>query len=231
MPLLAPDGSELASTRDAWSPHVPLSPWAASSLPPFARARRFLEHVGTLPAFAWADVLRRADAVAPAARRDTMQHVGELLTMHARRQACDALLHVAHDAVDAARAAGRLGSESVQRAAAVATGSAFALVVRDRLSPAEFTILFMPFDAAVARQRSAGDELGRTSDEPRATVAAPLAVVPTVEARVCQAGVRRTVVLNPARELVPTSQRCASRCPRYADGRCAGRGDAVVAQP
>jgi hypothetical protein len=146
MPLLAAARFELApGARCARSPLPPRDPWSASVLPPFARARRFLEHVATLSARDWTGVVQRAAAIDAAARRGAMQQLGELLETRTRRRTCDAILRVAQDAVDAAREHGQLGADVAARAATLASAAAFALVLRDHLPAADFDALYAPF--------------------------------------------------------------------------------------
>jgi hypothetical protein len=147
MPILAAPGPELApGALGALPPPLPSrDPWSASALPPFALARRFLEHVATLTARDWADVVRRAATADAVVRRGAMQQLGELLETRTRRRTCDAILRIAQDAVDAAREHGQLGADVAARAATLASGAAFALVLRDHLPPADFDALYAPF--------------------------------------------------------------------------------------
>ena len=217
---------EFIDIRRASSPPLDSwNPWHASSLPPFVRARSFLEYVGTLSATEWIEVLRRAANLDPHARRSAMQRTGELLTAHTRRRACDALVRVAHDAVDSARDDGRLLVTDLRRAAALACGSAFALVVRDRLLPAEFDALYAPFERTSLASRHRGDVI---VPAPSSAAADPLGGSPDPaflrEVRSLRlATVHEGMDRGPGCVRTAAGKPCAPRCARHEAGECRGR--------
>ena len=151
MTLLAPCEFERADRVHSVADRLALrDPRSASLLPPFARARRFLEHVGGLSAAEWDDVLRRADADADARGR-AVRHLRAMFVTPARRTARDALLRVAEHAVFGATDQGRIDDDVADNASSLASDAALALVLRDLLPFEHFDALFHPFSTDASR--------------------------------------------------------------------------------
>lgn len=153
MPLLAerpPSGIALRTCFHKFAPRPPAyrDPRAASTLPPFARARRFLEHLHTLSGAEWDGVIARATP-RTSAWQDAAGHAQAMFVTGARKAARDAL------AAEARRVISHVQSRLDSRVAfdpafvpdpgAFVTAAALALVLRDLLPPELFEALYAPF--------------------------------------------------------------------------------------
>ena len=118
-------------------------PLARSPLPPFARARRFLEHAGALSRRGWDDAIARS--LAPDARLAATRRVAALIAEHPQSRAMDALARAAQQAARDAVRDRRLATGFETRAAGLASHAAFALALREQLATREFEVLYAPF--------------------------------------------------------------------------------------
>lgn len=119
-------------------------PRSASVLPPFARARRFLEHVAGLDADAWARLSREAGDLTEV-WWDAEHHVRIMFVTPPRRAARDAIIGEAQRVVSAAQARMMIDGESIDTLNAFIAAAALSLVLRDLLPPELFERLYSAF--------------------------------------------------------------------------------------
>ena len=115
-------------------------------LPPFARARRFLEHVATLDELGWDSLLQR---IASSAELDESRarHLQSMFVTSARQAARDALMR---EAVRVCEHAVKLERVDAFRTTSLSTRvacAALALSLRDLLPPELFELIYGPFSA------------------------------------------------------------------------------------
>jgi hypothetical protein len=141
---LSGDASANRFHRFAPQPLSYADPRSASTLPPFARARRFLEYVASLGEEAVGQLLEDFDG-----RRDSTvdadRHVQRMFVTSARQQGRDAVVRQAEHVCDELVRSGRVavhGAEPLRRHVATA---ALALVLRDLLPPELFDNVYGPF--------------------------------------------------------------------------------------
>lgn len=151
----------LAPSSDAATPRFhrfaprPLAysdPRSASQLPPFARARRFLEHVAAQDEVQW-DALRERVGELPELDESRERHLHSMFVTPARQSARDALVC---EAERVCRYAARFGRVEMFHAASLSRRvacAALALVLRDLLPPELFELAYGPFSAeSVSRE-------------------------------------------------------------------------------
>ncbi len=118
-------------------------PRSASVLPPFARARRFLEHVASLDRDEWAR-LGTGAANLTEAWWEAERHVRIMFVTPARRVARDAIIAEAHRVVHTAVTLERTSADCTAMSAFIAA-AALSLVLRDLLPPELFERLYGAF--------------------------------------------------------------------------------------
>ncbi|MES2523540.1 MAG: hypothetical protein V4617_12625 [Gemmatimonadota bacterium] len=119
-------------------------PRSASVLPPFARARRFLEHVAGLDGDQWARLAEQASAVTEV-WWEAERHVRIMFVTPSRRAARDAVMNEARRVVDSARARTPLDANCPETLGSYIAAAALALVLRDLLPPELFERLYGAF--------------------------------------------------------------------------------------
>lgn len=146
MPTSEPTRAARPATHDAmW--HSPL--------PPFVRAHRFLECLGTLSAADWQRVVHRATEADGAVHRAALRRLDALRAEHGQLRAFAALRRVADDALDAVQRRQRMAPELATRAASLAAQAAFALALRERLPACDAVALYTPVASALSARRPA----------------------------------------------------------------------------
>ena len=118
-------------------------------LPPFARARRFLEHLATLSRGDWTRIIAQG-ASRVAERHEAARHLRVMFVTPERRIAREAIVHGARDVVAVAKARGLLPTAIAEDATSLASDAAVALIVRDLLPPEHFHALYWPFGTTSA---------------------------------------------------------------------------------
>lgn len=119
-------------------------PRSASVLPPFARARRFLEHVAVLDAEEWTRLARAASTLTEV-WWDAERHVRIMFVTSPRRAARDAIISEAERVVGAARARAFTDHDCPDTMHAFIAAAALSLVLRDLLPPELFERLYGAF--------------------------------------------------------------------------------------
>lgn len=119
-------------------------PRASSSMPPFVRARRFLEHLCTLNEAGWTDVItREADDTEVRDRAERL--IGDMFMTEATVVSRDAIVAETRRVVRRAADNGFLAVGCIPRAARLSANATLALVLRDALPDAEFRTLYGSF--------------------------------------------------------------------------------------
>lgn len=149
MPQLAerpPSATTLRTYFHRFAPRPPAyrDPRAASALPPFARARRFLEHLHAMRAEEWDGVIARATPCKPA-WQDAARHADAMFVTGARKAARDALRAEASRVMAHVQCRVAIDPARVPEPGAFVTAAALALVLRDLLPPELFETLYAPF--------------------------------------------------------------------------------------
>jgi len=119
-------------------------PRAPIPLPPFVRARRFLEHVCTLQKSGWSDVVARKSSGTQ--NRDHAEQLrADMFMSEGAEISCNAIITEARRVVRRAMDNGFLPAELTPRAARLATNATLALVLRDVLPESDFRALYGSF--------------------------------------------------------------------------------------
>jgi len=168
---------------------VAADPLWASALPPFIRARRFLEHLDILSAADWQQIIRRAHDADALARAKAIRHIGELLLLHPQTRAFGSLSSAAHDALASAGRQRIVPADLVAHVGRLTSVAACALALRERLPAAHAGALYGPFAWAAAARlgcdaRSHLDDRGRDR-EPFSRGACTLACASGMSASRC----------------------------------------------
>jgi hypothetical protein len=108
-------------------------------------ARRFVAHLAAYSIDDWREVLQRVHAVDAAAHGAALRRAAALLAAHADVETIDALQWAALAAAPTEAAAGPGTGAACGLAGRVAAHAAFALALRDALTPGEFAALYAPF--------------------------------------------------------------------------------------
>lgn len=119
-------------------------PRASSDLPPFMRARRFLEHLSTLDVVAWQNVLQREPEDSEARDEAEVLLLGVFDSLLAR-VACDALIAETRRVVRRAVDRRCLPEAMMLRGCRLAVNAALALVLREMIPEHEFRLLYGSF--------------------------------------------------------------------------------------
>ena len=119
-------------------------PRASSELPPFMRARRFLEHLCTLDAPGWCEVMRREPDDSEARDQAEVLLVG-MFDSPAALVACDAIITETRRVVRRAAERHCVPEASLPRASRLAVNATLALVLRDTLPEQDFRVLYGTF--------------------------------------------------------------------------------------
>ena len=122
-------------------------------LPPFARARRFLEHVDTLTPSAWGEVLDRVGAVTDACD-EAQRHLVSMFVTTERRIARDAISLEARRVCLHAVETGRVPGSRAADITHGVTSATLALILRDLLPPDLFDRAYQPFTLVGNRGRA-----------------------------------------------------------------------------
>jgi hypothetical protein len=150
---------------------------AAGAAAALEHARRFVAHLAAYSIDDWREVLQRVHAVDAAAHGAALRRAAALLAAHADAEAMDALQWAALAAAPTEAAAGPGTGAACGLAGRVAAHAAFALALRDALTPGEFAALYAPFarPTTLARDVRGGRAARGTAVPALRTVAAPLA--------------------------------------------------------
>lgn len=119
-------------------------PRASSDMPPFVRARRFLEHLCTLDSESWNAVLQ-LECMDCDARDRAEILVRDSYISVAERVGCEALVTESRRVVRRASSTGLIPETAAPRAVRLVANAALALVLRDLLPDAEFRVLYGSF--------------------------------------------------------------------------------------
>jgi hypothetical protein len=140
-------------------------------------ARRFVAHLAAYSIDDWREVLQRVHTVDAAAHGAALRRAAATLAAHADAETIDALQRAARAAAPTEAAAGPGTGAACGLSGRVAAHAAFALALRDALTPGEFAALYAPFarPTTLARDVRGGRAARGTAVPALRTVAAPLA--------------------------------------------------------
>lgn len=119
-------------------------PRASSDLPPFMRARRFLEHLCTLDASGWQIVMQREPEDSEARDQAEALLLGVFDALLAR-VACDAIVAETRRVVRRAVDRRCVPEEMLLRASRLAVNASLALVMREMIPEYDFRLLYGTF--------------------------------------------------------------------------------------
>jgi hypothetical protein len=149
---------------------------AAGAAGALDHARRFVAHLAACSVDDWREVLQRVHAVDAAAHAAALRRAAALLAAHPDADAMDALQRAALAAAPTEATAGSGTGAACGFAGRVAAHAAFALALRDALTPGEFAALYAPFARPTTlAARAVGAPERRTAVPALPAVAAPLA--------------------------------------------------------